>query len=313
MTQPTATHPVIVIVGPTASGKTRLAILLAQRLNAEIISADSRQIYKMMDIGTAKPTPEELAAAPHHFVDFLHPREEFSAGRFSREARQRIHELRDAGKNVIVTGGSGMYISALLNGFFARTVSDKALQNRIKDRAHRKGPQVLYRELQRVDPERAAELHPNDVHRIVRALEVYHLTGEKLSALRKQPRVPADFPFAIFGLKWPREQLYARIEARIDAMLAAGWEREVRALLAAAVHPRANALLSVGYREMLQYIRGDLAYPEMVATAKQRTRNFAKRQMTWFRRDQRTRWIEIDNESALQAAANQIVQRLPTA
>lgn len=300
-------YPVIVLVGPTAAGKTSVAIDLARRIDGEIISADSRQFFRRLDIGTAKPTAAEQAQARHHFVDFLPLDADYSAGAFSRQARERIDELRQRGINVVVAGGSGMYVTALLDGFFAPTVRDKALQQQLKVRARQEGADTLYAELQRVDPARAAELHANDLHRIVRALEVYYATGERLSELQQQPRVPAAFPFRLFGLRWPRQTLYHRIEARVDAMLEAGLEAEVRALLDSGVDPQINALQTVGYREMIDYLRGTGDRDEMVALIKQRTRNFAKRQMTWFRKDQRIHWLDVEDETGLAAVASQIV------
>ncbi|MFQ5632526.1 MAG: tRNA (adenosine(37)-N6)-dimethylallyltransferase MiaA, partial [bacterium] len=289
--------PVIVIVGPTAAGKTAVAIDLATKIDTEIISADSRQFYKMMDIGTAKPSAEELRQAKHHFIDFLHPTAEYSAGDFSREARKLIQELRSNNKNVIVAGGSGMYITALLDGFFAPIAKDKDLQQKLKKHAQEEGSKKLYQELQRFDPERAAELHPNDAHRIVRALEVYYATGTKLSSLRAQPRIPADFRFVQFGLNWKRESLYKRIESRVDEMIASGLQKEVDTILARGVSADANALQTLGYKEMIQFLRGELQHDEMVEKIKQQTRNFAKRQMTWFRKDDRIRWIDVDESS----------------
>jgi tRNA dimethylallyltransferase len=295
----TSLFPVIVIVGPTASGKTTVAIELAKRIDAEIISADSRQFYKMMDIGTAKPTAAELLQAKHHFIDFLPVDAEYSAGDFSRDARKLIAELRAKRKNVIVAGGSGMYITALLDGFFAPVAKDKALQRKLKERAQEQGSEKLYEELQRIDPERAAELHPNDAHRIVRALEVYYATGERLSSLRDQPRVPAEFPFAIFGLRWDRQALYKRIGDRVEAMLAAGLQKEVEAILASGMSAEVNALQTVGYKEMILHLHGKTPFVEMVDKIKQHTRNFARRQMTWFRKDARVRWLDIgDSHSA---------------
>lgn len=300
--------PVIVIIGPTASGKTHVAIRLAEAVGAEIISADSRQFYRGMDIGTAKPTAAELARVRHHFIDFLPPQVEFSAGEFSRKARDLIRELRRKGKNVIVAGGSGMYIRALLDGFFEPAIKDTAIKQALKQRAEAEGGSKLYRELQAIDPVRAAELHPNDMHRIVRALEVYYTSGKRFSEVRQQKRVAADFPFVQFGLHWPREKLYQRIEQRVDDMIRQGLERETRALLAGGVNPKANALQSVGYREMIQYIRGELAFAEMVDKIKQHTRNFAKRQLTWFRRDARIYWVEAHSEEELDGAAHQMLE-----
>lgn len=285
--------PVIVLVGPTAAGKTATAIALARLAGAEVVSADSRQFYKLMDIGTAKPSPAELAQVPHHFIDILPPTAEYSAGEYAREARARIDALRRTGRRVVVVGGSGMYLTALLDGFFAPAPQDKTLQTALKKRALLEGSAALFAELQQVDPVRAAELHPNDGHRIVRALEVYYATGQQISRLRQQPRVPATFPFIMFGLRWPREELYRRIDQRVEAMLAAGFEREVRALLALGFSPMLNAMQTVGYKETVQFLRGDLVEAEMVTQIKQHSRNYAKRQMTWFAKDQRIQWLEV--------------------
>ncbi len=301
--------PVIVLVGPTASGKTGVAIELAQRIAAEIISADSRQIYQKMTVGTAKPTPEELAAAVHHFVDILPLQAEYSAGAFSREAREVIQSLRKSGKNVIVAGGSGMYVSALLDGFFEPIAQDKKIQAEFKKLAEEKGAAWIYDKLKQVDPTRASELSPNDVHRVVRALEVYHATGQTISSFRAQPRISAEFPFKIFGLKRRRAELYARIEQRVDEMIEAGLEKEVKTILEDGCPPETNALQSVGYREMMQYFAGDLSFEQAVDKIKQHTRNFAKRQMTWFGKDARTEWIELDDVSA-PAAAELIMQKM---
>ena len=301
-------HPVLVLVGPTASGKTEVACCLAEPLHAAIVSADSRQIYKWMNIGTAKPTPAEQKNIPHYFVDLLTPDQEFSAGEYARRARSLIQTLRNQGQFVLVVGGSGMYIQALLDGFFPPAVNDPAIKARLKERVRLEGPEPLYRELEKIDPERAAELHPRDAHRIVRALEVYYVSGQTFTALRRQKRIPAPFPFVQFGLRWPREILYKRIESRVDQMINAGLEREVRALLARGLHPELNALQSVGYREMIAYIRGEMSYADMVAKIKQHTRNFAKRQMTWFRKDRRIHWIDMEQFAEVQEAAARILE-----
>ncbi len=303
------TLPVIVIAGPTAIGKTAVAIELARSIDAEIISADSRQIYRLLDIGTGKPTTEELAAAPHHFIDILDPRQEYSAGQFSRAARARVDEIRSRGKNVIVAGGSGMYIEAFLYGFFAAEIRDKKLQLRLKKRAQSEGSEALYRELQQVDPERASELHAEDAHRIVRALEVFLSSGMKLSELRKQPRVPAPFSFQLFGL-YPaeRQELYDKISLRVDHMLVQGLLDEVRSLLAQGISPLCNAMLTVGYREPLQWLRGGYTYPEMVEKIKQHSRNYAKKQLTWFRRYREMNWIAVQAGETPHSVAAKIEQ-----
>ncbi len=303
----TAGPPVIVIVGPTAAGKSAVALQVAQKLGGVIVSADSRQFYRWMQIGTDRPGPEALAAVPHYFVDFLDPREEYSAGQYARDAREKIAELRKEGRRVVVVGGSGMYVQALLDGFFEPAVRDPQVKEQLKRRAEEEGAEALYEELRRIDPQRAAELHPNDVHRIVRALEVYYVSGRRFSELRQLQRMPADFPFAEFGITWPRPLLYERIERRVDEMVARGLEHETRGLLAMGVSPRANAFQSLGYREMLEFVRGERTLAEAEALIKQHTRNFAKRQLTWFRRDPRIRWIEVHRPEELKTAAETIV------
>ncbi|KAA3616624.1 MAG: tRNA (adenosine(37)-N6)-dimethylallyltransferase MiaA [Calditrichaeota bacterium] len=294
------TVPVIVITGPTASGKTEVAIELAMKIGAEIISADSRQIYKNLTIGTAKPTSEQLNRVSHHFVDILHPSEEFSAGQFSRQARRQINNLRSQNINVVVTGGSGMYIESLLDGFFEPEISNKRIQQQLKDRAQIEGSEVLHTELQNVDPERAAELQLLDSHRIVRSLEIYYETGKKHSEWLKQPRIAADFPFILFALNWPRPVLYERIEKRVDRMLEQGLIAEVESVLGSGITRDTNSLLTVGYREVVQYLDNELSYDAMVDKIKQHTRNYAKRQMTWFKRDKRIQWIDCNEKSAHQ-------------
>ena len=304
MNQKTQTlQPVIVLVGPTASGKTSVAIALAQMFDAEIISADSRQMYRHMTIGTAKPSADELAQVPHYFIDTLDPGDEYSAGQYSRDARALIAQMRQAGKNIIVVGGSGMYIDALLNGFFEPIVQDKELQNALKKRATEEGCEALYAELEKVDPERAAELAPLDAHRIVRALEIFYTTRQKPSELLKRPRIPADFPFVQFALEWDRTKLYRRIEMRVDQMLEHGLLAEVKKLLDSGIPPQTNALLTVGYREVIQFFAGDYTYEEMVDKIKQHTRNYAKRQMTWFRRDDRIQWIACSETTSAEEIA----------
>ncbi|MCA9733444.1 MAG: tRNA (adenosine(37)-N6)-dimethylallyltransferase MiaA [Deferribacteres bacterium] len=289
--------PVILVVGPTASGKTEVAIELAKRTGAEIVSADSRQIYQQLTIGTAKPTEAQLQEVTHHFIDYLPLREEYSAGQFSRDARKKIATLQHQNKSTVVVGGSGMYIDALLNGFFQPIAADKKLQKKLKERARLEGSDVLHAELEKIDPERAAELPPLDAHRIVRSLEIFYATGEKHSDLLQTPRIPADFPFMQFALNWPRSILYKRIENRVDVMLEQGLLEEVKSLLAHGMAKDNNALLTVGYREVIQYLDGDLDYKMMVDKIKQHTRNYAKRQVTWFKRDSRIQWIDCAEKS----------------
>lgn len=297
----------MIIVGPTAVGKTAVSLEMARRVDAEIVSADSRQIYRYMDIGTAKPTPQERAVVPHHFIDIRNPDEHYSAGQFAREARAVIENIRRRGRLPVVVGGSGLYTRGLVDGFFDPRVTDQRVKRMLQNRVRREGLQTLYRELQRADPETAGRLPPGDTQRILRALEVYEITGEPFSSFLKRGAQPADFEPVFRGLRRPRARLYARIEERVDRMLAEGFLQEVRALRERGYGPELNALKTVGYREANLYLDGQIDYPRMVALMKQKTRNYAKRQMTWFRKDRRIRWLDIDVDHDLERLAGRLL------
>lgn len=302
-----------IIVGPTAVGKTGLSLTLAQRIrDIEIISADSRQIYRLMNIGTAKPTPAELALAPHHFIDIKNPDEHYSAGKFGREARQTIDALLGENKKAIVVGGSGLYIRALVDGFFEKQVSDPSVKARLKQEMADKGIAFLFDKLQQIDPIAAERLHPNDGHRIVRALEVYELTDTPLSSFQQQQSQPADFEPIFIGITMEREQLYQRIEQRVDRMIEAGLVAEVEQLRFLGYHSSLNSMQTVGYREVFDYLDNNYDFNEMIRLIKQRSRNYAKRQFTWFRKDKRIRWVDIDEVHDLNELCDQIIAVLPT-
>lgn len=284
-----------IIVGPTAVGKTGLSLIFARRLKSvEIISADSRQIYRLMNIGTAKPTPEELSSVPHYFVDIKNPDEYYSAGKFGREARQKIDELFCENKMPVVVGGSGLYIRALVDGFFEKQASDARVKARLKEDLNKQGPAILHERLQAIDPISAGRIHPNDGHRIVRALEVFELTDIPLSSFQQQVSQEADFEPIFIGLNREREKLYEIIEKRVDQMLEHGLVAEVEHLKSLGYHSNLNAMQTVGYREVYDYFDNKYDYDEMIRLIKQRTRNYAKRQLTWFRKDQRIRWFNVD-------------------
>ena len=294
---------VALIVGPTASGKTEIALRTAGALRAENVTADSRQVYRYMDIGTAKPAPQERQRVPHHFIDIRDPDQYYSAGDYAREARETITGLLARGVTPLVVGGSGFYLSALVDGLSAPRFSDPAVKARWRRRAARDGVQALHSELARIDPEAAARLHPNDVQRVVRALEVFELSGRPLSDFKAGEQTPAGFTPVFFGLRRERADLVGRIDRRADLMLEAGLLDEVRRLAQRGWGPELNALRSVGYREVFQYLEGGIGYGEMVEAIRLNTRRYAKRQMTWFRREPRIRWIDLGERSALQAAS----------
>jgi tRNA dimethylallyltransferase len=291
------------LIGPTAVGKSAVALVLAKQRSWEIISADSRQIYRYMDIGTAKPSPVELATVPHHFIDVRNPDEIYSAGEFAREARIAISEILSRGKIPLVVGGSGLYIRALSQGFFEPAISNRSLQRELKLRAKQEGGATLHAELARVDAVSAVRLHPNDIHRIVRALEVYYSSGKPLSEFWKNGIAEAPYEFHFIGLSMLRDELYKRIDCRVDRMFENGLLDECRKLLEMGYAPELNSLQTVGYKEVYAYLEGKLNEQQMVDEIKKHTRNYAKRQMTWFRKDPNPRWVEIQENESVETIA----------
>ncbi len=285
--------PVIVVVGPTAIGKTKLSIELAKKYNAEIVSADSRQIYKFMDIGTAKPSLNEMAGIPHHFIDYINPGQDFSAGDFGNIARKKIIQIRNSNKNVIVVGGSGLYIRSLLYGMISFDQNDAKIRQELTARLNHEGLQKLYLELKKIDPELAARFSENDTQRILRGLEVFLISGQQLSQLQKAKVSPAPFKFIQIGLNRDRIELYEKINNRVDGMLQSGLVKEVKELLAKGYSEK-NALNAVGYKEVISFLKGEVTNEKMVELIKRNTRRFAKRQLTWFRKDPSINWISSE-------------------
>jgi tRNA dimethylallyltransferase len=285
---------VIVVAGPTASGKTALALTLAERLGTEIVSADSQQFYQGMVIGTAAPTEEERARVPHHFVCFLRPDEHMAAGDYQRLARDVVAEINARGKPAVVVGGSGLYIQALVDGLFEGPPRDDALRDALREEARLDGNEALYARLQAIDPAYAATMtSPNDLVRLIRALEVHAITGKPLSQLHREHRERTpSLPALFLARDTPRETLYARIDARVHAQLDAGWLEETRALVEAGDGPQLERLKSHGYRELTAYLRGDLTLEEAIATTQKNVRNYAKRQFNWFHADPRVHWLQ---------------------
>ena len=279
---------IVVVAGPTATGKTRLGILLARTYGGEIVSADSMQIYRRMDIGTAKATPEERSEAPHHMLDVAEPRENWSVSRYVEEAVRCCEDILARGKLPILVGGTGLYIDSLLSGrdFAGRGEDDEDLRAELGARYDAEGGEALLRELASFDPERAAKLHPSDRRRIVRAIEIYRLTGETISEHDRRTRaLPPRYEAAHIHLNYrSRADLYARIDARVDAMVEAGLFEEVAALLSEGVPPDCTAMQAIGYKESAAALRGEISRAEAVGQIKQNSRRYAKRQLTWFSR-----------------------------
>ena len=293
---------IAVVCGPTCVGKTTIAIEVARCLNGEIVGADSMQVYRRMDIGTAKPTPEERAQVPHHMIDVVEPDQPFDAAQYAAMARDVIADIRSRKHLPIVTGGTGLYIRALTGGLFRRGASDPEVRKRLRQQAQNEGIEVLYRRLEGCDPVSARSLHPNDSLRIVRALEVYELTGKPLSAYHLDHRF-GDRPYRVLsiGLDMPRDQLYGRIDRRVDAMLAAGFLEEVNRLLKQGYDESLKPMQSIGYRHMVDFIRERIDRDTLSETMKRDTRRYAKRQLTWFRADPQVAWYPVEALDAIRA------------
>ena len=289
---------ILVIVGPTASGKTRMAVELAQRHNGEVISADSMQIYRTMDIGTAKPTQEEMGGIPHHMIDVADPEEDFSVARYVEMAARCVDDVLARGKLPIVAGGTGLYIDSLLSGrTFAPFSPDSALRGELEREMADKGGQAMLEELAKVDPEAAARLHPNDHKRIIRALEVYRSTGKTITQHNRETQaIPPRYDALTIGLAFQdRQAMWWRIDQRVDEMVAAGLEDEVRRLLTSGISPKCTAMQAIGYKEFTQALSGEMTWQEAADVVKLRSRQYAKRQLTWFGRNPNTRWIRWDD------------------
>ncbi|NLM38952.1 MAG: tRNA (adenosine(37)-N6)-dimethylallyltransferase MiaA [Firmicutes bacterium] len=293
--------PLLVIVGPTAVGKTALSLKLAEELKGEIISADSMQIYQGMDIGTAKPSPAEQARIPHHLIDVVPPTEAFNVQDWVMLAEEAIQDITLRGNTPIVSGGTGLYVNALIDGFlFPDTSADPELRRQLEQRG-RENPSALHKELADVDPETAQRLHPNDIRRVVRALEVYYRTGEPISTLQKKAST-TERPYELLyiGLTRDRAELYERINLRVDQMIDEGLIEEVRTLverfLESADDPaKLTALQALGYKEIIWGLTGEKTMAEAVELLKRDTRRYAKRQLSWFKRDERIRWFNLSH------------------
>lgn len=297
-----AKNKVAVLVGPTAVGKTAVALELAKAIGAEIVNADSLQVYRELDIGTAKPTPEERALVPHHLVDVVAPPEPYDASRYSHDAREIIAGLHGRDVPPLVAGGTGLYLKALLSGLFMEGSPDAKIRQRLRRELTDQGLAALHERLRRLDPASAWRLHPHDTYRVLRALEVIEATGEPLSAWHDSHQF-RDAPYQTLklGLIRPREELNRRIEARVEAMLAQGWLQEVRGLLER-YPPDLKPLQALGYRHLIAFLQGRWSWEEAIELLKRDTRRYAKRQLTWFRGDPEVRWHSPEQVPEMQAA-----------
>ena len=281
----------IVLAGPTGVGKTELSFELAEYAGAEIVSADSRQIYRGLNIGTAKPTRDELARVRHHFIDELSIDRPYSAGRFQQDAKTRIREIVERGRVPLVVGGSTLYIYALKHGLADIPNIPAEILESLEAELQRRGGHALFEELKTADPRSAVRLDPTKTHRLMRALAVYRSTGRPLSSFHDEQESP-DHAFRVIVLSRDRQELYRRINARVDSMIARGLMDEVRDILAQGYEPDSNPLRTIGYREAIEYLHGEISREEMIRLIKRNSRRYAKRQLTWFRRDDTNVWLD---------------------
>ncbi len=301
---------VILIVGPTCSGKTRVSIDLAKRISSEIISADSRQIYKHLNIGTAKPNASELASVNHHLIDFLEPEQDYNVSRFENDSLRIINEILSKGKIPVVAGGSGLYIHALVDGIFNEVDTDEEFRLELKEKREKFGNRYLYDELEKIDPVSASKMLPQNWKRVMRSLEVIHLTGKPIWQLQSDYKRETDLQFVQFGLDWPRAALYQNINSRVDRMIDNGLVEETRNILNSGVSRNANSLNTVGYKEIISYLENEIKLDRASELIKRNTRHYAKRQMTWFRKDSRIRWISIESKEDLLNVPEIIIRQI---
>ncbi len=285
-----------VIIGPTAVGKTKLSIELAQRYNGEIISGDSMQIYREMDIGTAKIKPEEMGGIPHHLIDIKNAEQDFSAAEFQGLVREKITEITGRKKLPIIVGGTGLYIQAAIYDYhFSDAPSDPDFRSILEKRAEAEGNQILHDELARIDPQSAKTIHPNNVRRVIRALEIYHCTGQTKIEIQENQSPDLLYDTALIGLTMDREQLYERINMRVDMMVEEGLIGEVQKLFDRGLRD-CQSIQAIGYKEIYEYLENRMTLDESIGALKQNSRRYAKRQLTWFRNKMNVKWFDMGGQ-----------------
>lgn len=303
---------ICILAGPTAVGKTEISLALAKSLCGEIISADSAQVYKYMDIGTAKLRAEEMQGIRHYMIDEVDPDMNFSVSEFRERAELYIGEINEGGKLPIITGGTGLYINSLLNNLnFTDSVSDEGYRKEMQETAQLKGSEYIHSMLKAVDPVSHKKLHPNDLRRVIRALEVYKHTGKPISYFQEESRKqPSKYHFAYIALTMNRQRLYDRIDKRVDNMIDMGLVEEVEGLLNKGYDKELNSMQALGYKEVADYLHGFTSKEEMVRILKRDSRHYAKRQLTWFRQDRRVNWVDVDSFNSRKILMENIIRNI---
>ena len=301
-------HKVIVICGPTASGKTALSIELAKQLNGEIVSCDSMQIYKDMTIGTAKPTQEEMQGIKHYLIDFVSPDERYSVANYKKDAKNAIREIISKGKMPIVVGGTGLYLDSLIYEIDYNEIEiDEEYRNYLEKISEEQGLQTLYEKAKTIDPNSISKISPNDKKRIFRVLEIYHSTGKTKTQIEEESKSEPEFDYKVFAINWEREKLYERINKRVDIMIEQGLIEEVQ-IVKNKYNKFPTAMQGLGYKEVVDYLNGNYSKEEMIEKIKLETRHYAKRQFTWFRKNKQTIWI--NGEDDIQKNINIIIENI---
>lgn len=300
----------LVLLGPTAIGKTDVSIDLAKEMNGEIISADSMQIYKYMDIGSAKVIKEEMQGIEHHLVDILNPDEEFTVANYKSRAKKLITEINDKNKTPIIAGGTGLYINSLVYDLnFTQVAPNEEFRSRLENIAEEKGNEFIHDELKKIDQESSEKISPNDQKRVIRALEIYEVTGKIMSEYNKDFRKPIeDYNLVMIGLNMDRAKLYERINLRVDIMIENGLVEEVKSILSMGYNKELVSMQGIGYKEIIMYLENEITLERSIELIKQKSRNYAKRQLTWFRRDDRIKWIDLDNYSQRELISKEIIE-----
>ncbi len=290
-------NKIVAITGPTASGKTALSIEIAKRYNGEIVSCDSMQIYKYMNIGTAKPSKEEMCGIPHYMIDEISPKENFSVVEYVRRSRKYIDNILSRGKLPVLVGGTGLYLDSILNNTkFSEGESDEKYRNKLYAMAEKSGNGAVHSILKKIDPISAEKIHPNNLRRVIRALEIYETTGKTMTQANKESKREPVYDALVIGLNMDREMLYDRINRRVDIMIEGGLLREVQDILSMGIERNSTAMQAIGYKELTEYIDGKISMEESVEKIKQESRRYAKRQMTWLRRNEDINWLLLQSD-----------------